>query len=82
MHEMHEESEKGKIKNPYQVKDDWIRLKMKREEGFQGVKGFQVEREEREIEMFEMVQNQVRPQKYILKTQLNRSRRYRGGFNG
>ena len=31
---MHEESEKGKIKNPYQVADDWIRPKMKREEGF------------------------------------------------
>ena len=47
MHEMHEESEKGKIKNPYQVKDDWIRLKMKREEGFWEKKGFR-SREKRE----------------------------------
>ena len=79
---MHEESEKGKIKNPYQVKDACIRPKMKREEGFQGEKGFWVEREEREIEIFEMVQNQVGPQKYIQKTQLNRLRTYRGGVNG
>ena len=34
MHEIHEEREKGKIKSTYQVKESWIRTKMKREEGF------------------------------------------------
>ena len=34
LHEIHEEREKGEIKSTYQVKEAWIRMKMKREEGF------------------------------------------------
>ena len=44
--------------------------KMKRKEGFGREKGFWVKREKREIEIFEMVQNRVEPQKY------DRSKRY------
>ena len=48
MHEIHEEREKGKIKSTYQVKEAWMKTKMKREEGFQGEEGSWVESGERE----------------------------------